>query len=160
MKGIRLFILGKRLKDIYPHATMWQVIKYRTARFFRRLVILAGLLLAVTAVFNLGSQLNPTIKEVEAIKEVEVKTITPILKRIANCESPKGHYENGQVLLRANKNGSVDIGKYQINTLWAKKATELGLNLMNEQENEQFAVWLYENRGTEDWVWSKPCWQK
>lgn len=96
----------------------------------------------------------------ETIKEVPVKEIPPVLKRIAKCESGDMHYKNGQVIFNANSNGTVDRGRYQINSVWDKKATELGLDLSNEKDNEQFAMWLYENRGSEDWYSSKSCWNR
>ena len=162
MNPIKVFMGNKRLKDIYPHATRWEVVKYRVGRFFRKVFIVSGTLAVLIGAFYLGGFLNPTtnIKAVEVIKEVKRQDIPAVMQRITACEAPKGHYENGQVLLRANKNGSVDVGKYQINSIWFKKASELQLDLSDEKDNETFALWLYENRGTEDWVWSKPCWQK
>jgi len=87
--------------------------------------------------------------------------IPPILVKIAKCESNNLHYgKSGQVILSANTNDTVDVGRYQINSVWFKKATELGLDVTKEQDNEKMAVWIYENRGTEDWYSSKNCWQK
>ena len=85
-------------------------------------------------------------------------TIPAVLKRIAHCESPTGHLDkNGQVSI----NSTHDIGKYQINVpIHGKKATELGYNLSIEKDNEAFALYLYENYGTEPWVHSKACWNK
>jgi hypothetical protein len=59
-----------------------------------------------------------------------------------------------------NTNKTVDIGRYQINTVWFAKATELGLDLTNEQDNYKMAVYIYTNFGTEPWVYSKKCWNK
>jgi hypothetical protein len=62
--------------------------------------------------------------------------------------------------MRSNTNKSVDIGKYQINSVWFKKATELGLDITKEEDNEAMAYWIYENRGTGDWYSSQSCWSK
>jgi len=72
------------------------------------------------------------------------------MARIAKCESGNSHYDkNGQVLI----NKSRDVGRYQINVqVWGKKATELGYDLYNEKDNEAFALWLFENKGSEPWV--------
>lgn len=123
--------------------------------------------ITVTAVWilvggiHLGKQFAPTVfAEKEVIKEV--KAHAPVMDRILKCESGGTHVDpkTGQVLMRANKNGSIDIGKYQINSVWFKKATELGLNLSIEKDNESMAYYLYENFGTEDWYSSKACWDK
>lgn len=160
MKPIKVMWNGKHLKDIYPHATAWQVFKYRVAMFLRKVIIAIIIISAFYATFKVGGIMNPAtiVTTAEVIKEVEVKA--PILDRIAKCESPTGHWKNGQVVININRNGSYDQGKYQINSIWNKKATELGLNLMVEKDNEEMARWIYTNRGTEDWYSSKSCWQK
>ena len=96
----------------------------------------------------------------EVIKEVEVKA--PVMERIAKCESGGKHFApSGQVIVNVNNNKTYDIGKYQINSIWNKKATELGYNLYIEKDNEAFAMWLYRNYGSEPWSASKAnCWNK
>ncbi len=102
---------------------------------------------------------NETVREVEVIVEVTKKSA--VMERIANCESSSGHYApSGQVAMNANSNGTVDIGKYQINTVWNKQATALGFDLTVEKDNEEFAMWIYANKGTQPWYSSKKCWMK
>ena len=102
---------------------------------------------------------NETIREVEVIVEVQKKSA--VMERIAKCESSTGHYApSGQVIFNANGNGSVDVGKYQINTVWFKKATELGYDLTNEEDNEAMALYIFDNFGSEPWKFSKSCWNK
>ena len=165
MKATKVFLGNKRLKDIYVGATKWEVFKYRVVIFLREVLIRVGIVVALFAMLITGMCMSPTAVAGEVEKTIEVpstKTIAPVLVRIGKCESSTGHYgPNGQVIVIGNKNGSVDIGKYQINEkLWGKKATELKFNLFLEADNEAMAVWLYKNYGTEPWVWSKPCWQK
>lgn len=131
--------------------------------FFKRLFILSLVSASIYGIYVLGGILNPKVHIVEA----EVKQEIPaVLQRIAGCESQgsrkaKGthHDKNGQVLMRSNTNKSVDVGKYQVNTVWFSKATELGLDITKEKDNETMALWIYQNRGTEDWSASKKCWQ-
>lgn len=94
-------------------------------------------------------------------------TIAPVLERIGDCESGNGtkgsaHHidpKTGQVLMRANKNGSIDVGKYQVNEYyWGKKASELGYDLTKEGDNKAMAEWIYLNKGTTDWSASQKCW--
>ncbi len=166
MKPIKVMWNGKHLRDIYPHATGWQVFKYKLGKFIRKCLLVVAIIFSIWAVFKLGGIFNPStiITQAEVIKEVEVRA--PILDRIAGCESqgsaklPGKHWDkNGQVLMRSNTNKSVDVGKYQINTVWFAKATELGLDITLEKDNEKMALWIYKNRGTEDWYSSKKCWQ-
>ena len=98
-----------------------------------------------------------SIPVVHAEITVEKQEIPAIMVRIAKCESGGNHYRNGQVLINATQ----DAGKYQINLpVWSKRATEMRLNLMNEKDNETFAIWLFENYGSEPWFSSKKCWSK
>lgn len=159
-KPLKVFWNGKHLRDIYPHATRWEVFKFKVKRFFRKCVIVTVSILVIWLACIIYSKVNPSIiyTKAEVIKEVEVKA--PVLDRIAKCESGGNHYRNGQVIVNGNKNGSVDVGKYQINSLWFKKATEMGLNLTVEEDNTKFATYLYKTYGTEPWIWTKSCWNK
>ena len=154
--------MGQRLKDIYPHATKWQVFKFKVRKFIGRVVLLGLIGFVLWGAFKLGAELNPATiyTKAEVIKEVPIKA--PVMDRIAVCESGGQHLDkNGQVQLNANTNGSVDIGKYQINNkAWGKKATELNLNLFVEEDNKAMAQYIYETHGTEPWYSSKKCWQR
>jgi hypothetical protein len=133
----------------------------------KKLYIVAILIIALGGVYYYGTTKSEIVYksvEKEIIKEIELEA--PVLDRIAGCESQgnrnsKGtHYDkNGQVLMRSNTNRTVDLGKYQINTVWFAKATELGLNLTLEEDNKTMAEWIYRNRGTGDWSASAKCWK-
>lgn len=103
------------------------------------------------------NDIEPIVVHAEVKAEQKIPVI---LERIAVCESGGKHLKNGQVIVNINENGTYDQGKWQINSIWNKKANELGLNLSDEKGNEAMARWIYENRGTEDWYSSKKCWQK
>lgn len=160
MKKIKVFWDGKKLRDIYPHATWFEVLKWRVYKLARKVLILSFMVGMVYGAFKLG--LSSSGETTYAVQEkiVEVSKKSPVLERIAHCESNNMHYRDGQVIFNVNTNGTVDIGRYQINSVWNKKATELGLDLTKEKDNEAMATWIYENRGTEDWYSSKKCWQK
>ena len=163
MTPVKVVYMGKRLKDVYPHATKWQVFKYRVRKFFIKLIWCAILALVVVGIFEAGRYLSPKAviyTQQEVIKEVPIKA--PIMERIAKCESPTGHYgKNGQVVTRGNDNHTVDIGYLQINnTYWGAKATELGLNLFVEEDNKKMGDWIYQNIGTSPWSSSMKCWNK
>lgn len=165
-KPLKVFWNGKLLREIYPHATAFQVFKFRLKRFIRKCIIVSFSIAIIWVACIIYSNLNPAIiyTKAEVIKEVEAKS--PIMQRIAGCES-QGNAKlsgtqfdkNGQVLMRSNTNKSVDVGKYQINSIWFAKATELGLDVTIEADNEAMAMWIYKNRGTGDWYSSRNCWQ-
>lgn len=97
---------------------------------------------------------------VYAEKVVHSAAGAPILKRIAKCESPTGQYKDGQVVMVANRNGSVDVGKNGINLrTWGATAAKMGLDLTKERDNDAMAEWIFLNRGTEDWKYSADCWR-
>lgn len=44
MKTVKVFFNGEPLRDVYPHATRWQVVKFKVQRFFRKAFILSAIL--------------------------------------------------------------------------------------------------------------------
>ncbi len=142
-----------------------------TKSFFKRmwiytqriavLIIAIGTALAFTQAFYPVEKISYAapamlIHNVEAPRE-----IPPVMIRISKCENSGTQLDkNGQVQMHWNKNGTVDVGKYAINTVWFKKATAMGLDLTKEKDNETMAMWIYENKGTGDWSASSNCWNK
>jgi hypothetical protein len=120
------------------------------------IIVTAGWILAA-GMYYAKSNIKPEVAWAKEIVEVPVKVIPPILKKIAKCESGGSHLKNGQVVINATQ----DAGKYQINLpVWSKTASSMGLNLMVEADNEKFAMYLFENYGTEPWSASRGCWSK
>lgn len=158
-KKLRVTVNGEYLRDIYPHATRFQVFKFRVKVLFQRALMVGAAVFFTYTVFALGSQFSqPNITQITA-KDI----MAPVLEKIAKCESSGSQYQkNGQVVLSANKNGSVDVGKYQINvTIWGKQATKLGYDLTKPEDNRAMAEYLYLNYGTEPWSHtSGTCWTK
>jgi len=162
MKYTKVFFGDKRLKDVVVGATKWQVFKYRFVKMVRKVAIASFIIGLVYGSFHLGRKTTqPEVVFADREVMVEVEKESPVLKRIAVCESGGSHYnKDGQVIMRANTNGTVDTGKFQINSVWNKKAGEMKLDLTKEADNETFAKWLYANKGTEPWYSSKTCWNK
>ena len=152
-------------KQIHPNQyTKWQVIKWKIREFLKkvlRFITLTGLTAGILyATFMAGAYFKPVISYAVQEKIIEVERTAPVMERIAKCESGNKHYENGQVLVRGNKNKSVDVGRYQINvSVWGKKAGDLGYDIFTEKGNTDFAYWLYKNYGTEPWYASEKCWR-
>lgn len=169
MKKIKVFFNGKKLREIYPHATWFEVLKWKTGRFIRKVAILSFVAGLIWGGFKVGVMTTDTqyVRAQEVLVTIPIKA--PVLDRIAGCESEgnpasKGSHvdpKTGHVRMVPNKNGTIDVGVMQINTYyWGKKAAELGYDLTIEKDNRAFAQYLYENKGTEPWVHSKPCWNK
>lgn len=138
------------LKSKLYHAYHW---------FFVRLLWSSAAVIAFTVHYYPVENVQP-ITLVEVVHAAEEKAV-PILDRIAECESGNTHFDpkTGQVLTVGNSNKTVDLGRYQINEhYWGAKATELGLSLYDEEDNETMAKWILANYGTEPWVHSKGCW--
>ncbi len=169
MELLKILYKSKRLCDAYPYgATRFQTFLWRVREFLKKLlrIITIGAIGfgALYGSFSLGAYFNPVITYAtqEKIVYQDKQVDYPVMNRIAKCESGNTQMgKNGQVILNANTNDTVDVGKYQINnTVWGKKATELGYDLMTEEGNTNFAMWLYQNHGTEPWYSSASCWNK
>lgn len=150
----KIYVNGKRDYSVSFGITL--------KRIWHLILRTGAISLAVYCIYTMGQRgINPIAATVQAdsyIKVIDV-SIPPVLQRIARAESVTGHYKNGQVVTNINKNGTLDVGKYQINVqVWGKKATELGYNIYEEQDNEDMAMWIYNNYGTEPWYSSKANW--
>lgn len=171
-KAIKVFYMEKRLKDIYPYATKWQMFKFRVRTLVRRSLITAGVLGIAAGLVYSGAYFNPVTTYAVQVQEKIVEVVKPeaaaaVMDRIAGCESQgsaksKGSHiaKNGQVVVHANANQTVDVGIFQLNVnVWGKKATELGYNIFTEQGNKDMAYWIYKNVGTGPWYSSENCWK-
>ena len=149
-----------RIKKFVSWFTIWTI----------RVAGIALLVATFAEVYRLYMT-DEIVHTVEA-EQSEKLVVPKILEKIADCESGKrlpsgraikgsaSHYgASGQVLMTGNTNKSVDVGKFAINSVWFKEAKRLGLDLTNEEDNTKMALWIYENRGTQDWNASSKCWQ-
>lgn len=139
----------------------WVTFKSKVRSFFKKVIFWSIVVVCLAGVVQYFRWAYPTEVIIEKEVIVEREITYPVLQRIAECESNNRHFgESGQVLMVGNTNKSVDVGRYQINSLWFKKAHELGLDLTLEKDNEAFAIYLYKTYGTEPWIHSKKCWNK
>ncbi len=166
-KAVRITFLGQPLHRIYPHASRYQVFKYRLFRALRWLLIRTGIaaaaFTALTGAYFYGQLTAPNMTATNQIVAAvtEAKSIPAILHKICMAESGcKQFAATGLPIMHANTNGSVDIGKFQINSkAWGQKAKELGYDLLTEEGNEAMAMWILNNRGTSDWYSSEHGWK-
>jgi hypothetical protein len=135
--------------------------KNKVKSFFKKFLFWTIVVLIAVGIGQYFRWAYPTERIVEKEVVVNQEISYPVLDRIAFCESGNKHFDkNGQVMLRGNTNKTVDVGVFQINSVWFSKATELGLDLTKEKDNREFAKYLYTTRGTVDWSASSKCWNK
>jgi len=85
---------------------------------------------------------------------------TPILAKIAYCESRFRQYDEKGNLLRGELTPK-DVGVMQINEYYhGDTADKLGINVHTLEGNLAYAKWLYEREGTQPWASSQKCWDK
>lgn len=162
---MKIMYMGRRLNGRYDSVKAkakrgWE----HTVRFFK-FSMYTAMMIAIGVFFG-----STTVVDAH-YNTVQLPVLSPVLDRIADCESgarkangkaiPGSAIQfrpDGQVVYHANKNGTIDLGKYGINTVWFKQAHALNLNLAKEEDNRKMAEWIYANRGTEDWYSSKTCW--
>lgn len=137
--------------------------KVRTAWYYTKVATAVLTINAIVVGIAVASLSTTTVTA--STEVVQAPVVSPVLDRIADCESGNGtkgsatQYKNGQVVMNANTNGTIDIGKYQVNlTYWGKQATALGFDLTKEADNKAMAEWIYANKGTGDWSSSQKCW--
>ena len=124
--------------------------------FILALACLIGMAIRITSYMHAHPVI--VVNEVEKIVEA-ARPFPAVMARIMKCESNTMHKRDGQVLMVANTNKSVDIGIMQINSVHAKDATKLGYDLTIEADNIAYGLHLYATQGTEPWSASRNCWQ-
>lgn len=114
------------------------------------------------------SNVNETYSEIS--EQVKVKTTqeivdehfadTPILKKIAACESHHKQFNDDGSVLRGIVNPQ-DIGYMQINEKYhLGTALKLGLDIYTLEGNLEYAKYLYRTQGVKPWIHSSHCWDK
>ena len=154
----KVYYNGKR---IHPRGSNGQFKKSaKNIGFILAVIAVAGCFGAVA----FSSSSTTVVASTPIIRTVEVVSTStaPILQKIAICESGNEQFgKDGQVLLHANDNHSVDVGRYMINEqIWGAQATKLGFNLFTDEGNKDMAQWLFLNKGSTVWVDSSACWNR
>lgn len=153
----KIYYNGRRINGRFDS------LKAAAKRFLRKSLQLALVAAVLALVFAAGGAFYS--ETTVTFAQTAVETPSPILDRIADCESGNGkpgtatQFRKGQVLISINANGTYDQGKFQINSIHNTEATKLGYDLATEDGNEGYAKWLYAHKGTGDWASSAKCWQ-
>lgn len=140
---------------------------FRKVWFWTKVAAVLGVI--VGASFGIGAFTFSSTTVKASATTVVVEAPSPILDRISDCESGSGKKgggrqfnADGSVVEHVNTNGTVDVGKFQINMNADNLRTmaKLGLNPLTEEGNTQYAKWLYQNVGTGPWASSQGCWKR
>ncbi|MEI6532470.1 MAG: hypothetical protein WCO06_01380 [Candidatus Roizmanbacteria bacterium] len=122
-KPIKVLWNGKLLREIYPHATRWQVFKFKLKKFVRKCLIVSGVMTMAFILIVLGVYVNPAIKCQKKIAEKDNLTLKvndikdKVINDIQSCES-KGHSESdGIIIFDSNKVASVGTMQFQVKTV-------------------------------------------
>ena len=125
MKKIPIFWNGKKLCQVYPHATKFQVFKYRVRKFLYNLLYWTIVLAVLCGIFMVGKYLSPTVvykvqeKEIildnlkEKINEFKGKLVSDI----RNCERANFNEDDGLIIFDSNKVASIGTYQFQKKTV-------------------------------------------
>lgn len=120
---MKIFYNGKRLKDIYPHATRWQMFKFKVRKFFIRTGQIAGFIFALYVAAQIGSNVFPST--VYATRDVPVNVFpqkmdelkNDVVTRLMACESGGYSEEDGIIIFDSNKQASIGQAQFQKKTV-------------------------------------------
>ena len=170
-KGIKVYLNGEQLRDIYPHATKWQVFKWNTYKFLIKVRNISFLLLVAFSLIQAGRYLYPlTVYKVEA-NEIIVDNLTPrinkikaeALQGIKECESAGHNEDDGIIIFDTNKKASIGSFQFQKATviyyyksLYGKEITpkEAVLIALDDEKATSLAkdILFNTNNGSKNWI--------
>lgn len=155
----------KWIKHPNQHLSKFGRIVYKVKVFLKTLIILEAKIFAVALMVVLYAHYAAP-EHITATTITTPQTFPKILQEICNAEvTGNKHTPSHQF----NKDGSVvrghttpsDIGYCQINEpIWNDKARKMNMDIYTEQGNKDFALYLFNNYGTEPWNSSKDKWNK
>lgn len=83
MKSVPVIWNGKKLRDVYPHASKWQVFKWKVGKFFRKVIIVFIVVVLVNIIYFTIAEFNKAKYQVSETPVVQ-KTTDNELERIMN----------------------------------------------------------------------------
>lgn len=162
--------MGKPLKEIYPHATKLQVIRYKFNKFMEKVLLASFLLGTVYGAFYAGRATTTPVfvqaedkssqmyqDKIEALKD-------SVLEKLSACESA-GHKESDGVIIM-DTNNKLSIGQFQWQissvkhyyklmtgkSLTSKEATILALDKEESKKLAKYVAFSTKNKIGKDWA--------
>jgi len=121
---------------------------------FKIIVLLLGMTILLVSTKWLLPNPQPRLPETNKQTKPFLE-IPEVMKRIAFCESRNNH--------KARNDSSTARGTYQIikgTEELCEKWLGIELDMLNRNDNELCAMFLYDKYGTKPWRASKSCWSK
>lgn len=115
----------------------------------------------MSSLFIAPAGAHPPVSAETVKKMVHTKfASTPVLIKIARCESGISQYKPDGSLLY-NEKGSSAVGIMQImSSVHQRAAQKLGYDITTPEGNIGYAKHLYKTQGTTPWNASKKCWDE
>jgi hypothetical protein len=175
MKSIKVFYMGKPLHQVYPHATKWQVLKWKVQEFLKKLIRIitwTGLTATIVyLIFMAGATFNPIVSYAVQEKIVQSDSLMKKIKflqdevvaTIKSCESAGLKESDGIIILDSNNKMSIGMLQFQKLTvihyykniygkdITAKEAVEIALD---EQLSTELATAIIfsTDKGLSNWL--------
>lgn len=172
MKKLKVFYMGERLKEVYPHATKWQVFKFKVRQFFRKVLqvltiggVTGG---ALYIAFISGQFSAPSHVQAEKVDNLPAKIEVlkeEVLKDLSTgCEIKGFKPEDGVIIFDTNGKASIGAFMFQKSTvvhyykvLYQKDITgQEAVAIANDHERaKQLAsdiIFTHKNGVGKDWV--------
>ena len=119
-----------------------------------KIIVLLVCVVLGTGCLRMSPNTQPRLPETKEQTETFLE-IPEVMKRIAFCESSNNH--------KARNDSSTARGTYQIikgTEELCEKWLEIELDMLNRNDNELCAMWLFSKYNTKPWRASKSCWSK
>ena len=167
---LRVTYMGEPLKNIYPHATRFQVFKYKLAMFTRKALIASFLLGAIYGAFKVGRITTSPIfvqaedKSSQMYQDKIDGLKDAVLEKLSACESA-GHKESDGIIIM-DTNDKISIGQFQWQVssvkhyyklmtgkdLTSKEAIVLALDKEESKKLAKYVAFQTKNKIGKDWV--------
>jgi len=120
---------------------------------------------AATGTITAGTDVKVKVTKANPNKGVESKvreyfSDLPIMAEVSKCESRYRQFSPDGSIFRGIVN-SADVGVMQVNEYYhLKRAKKLGIDIHTLEGNLKYSRILYNEKGTQPWYSSAPCWKK
>ena len=163
-------LYGERLRDVYPHATTWQVIKYKVSLLIHKLlkgialVAIISIAILLAQHYSTETYVRPTdnssimfSQKIDGLKD-------EVVAKILSCESAGYTEDDGILIFDSNKKASIGQAQFQVSTvqhyykvlynrdITKKEAVLIALDTDKASKLAKDIIFLGDNRPSKDWV--------
>lgn len=169
-KMLKVMYNGEYLCNVYPHATRFQVFKYRLAIIMRKTLIVSFILGSIYGAFKVGRvTTSPVFVQAEdrstVMYQEKIDTLkNAVMSKLSQCESA-GHKESdGIIIFDTNNKASIGQFQWQVESVQhyyklmtgkdisRKDAVILALNEVEARKLAKYVAFETNNKIGKDWV--------